>query len=500
MIEIIPQQMKFLSKISFFEFKARVAAHFEAVDDQVRNVLWKKPNLQSLPFEEFRRIVTKQYQSSYLDNPSVSNLPASTEMPKKRKDVHGSWGNKLSEEQQNWYKKPKTDQASEETKTDVEPETDTQDTPEMRPVNEPARPPSEEPPQESTGNRFDWEGLTSNSTMDTADQPMQVARMGGVSTQTSAGQNGTGETPVDLNTRVERGIFTETRTAALPLTFFFSMNRLDRTSPVVFKLRLNCPFDILIDNTFVKQTDNSARVKGISTDIALRSDNSPNPIQYPPATFVCSTPKTATETSFGTVSDANCKPAWRDYYTRVWESYHTIETYYRISCQATPTDQNYETNIFIEEDSYTGSSVSQVIPTNQTYQHYLHWPRVGPNQLSARNQNGPLNQGRKVFEGTWKPGQVQRNTRNDEDIKAWYPTTGAPGAPNPTWVEQKVLLAFADAQAQLSNQQHINVRVDVVYKVQFKDLKREYRYPQAGDGNINALQVPGDILQTPRLP
>lgn len=117
-------------------------------------------------------------------------------------------------------------------------------------------------------------GLTSNS--DTKRPVMEpptsgrpgaeaASRTGAAAVTNGASTAGNGqETAVDLSHKPERGVFTETRTALLNHTAFFSMNKVDKSAPVVLRVRLNAPYSIYDDNTLVAQTINVAKLKGLS--------------------------------------------------------------------------------------------------------------------------------------------------------------------------------------------------------------------------------------------
>lgn len=442
------------------EFKARVLSHFNAVDDQVQNAFMKKPGLSTLPFSEFRKLVTRQGQK----DTSVYNMPKSKRI--KTEDDLGF--------------------------PEIAP------SPRMRERKQPVREMEVDANGETTAesrstspimagdhnaivpNDFDWEGVTSRSAMsNTGDAPMPLARAAiSAGTQTEGGQNGTGETQVDFGNPYERGFFTETRTALLPSTSYFSMARLDKTAPVVLKIRLNAPYNIFRDNTLTQQSQGSPWVKGLNNTLATNVNDATSPLLHYPSNVEGQTIGTGpifarTQSSSGAPLVASAKPGWLPYYERVYESYHVIETFYRITLEAVGGNPQRSFTVFETDDVYTGNSVGNIIPTNQPYTYYQQWRNITTHALRYRDNNS-LGSHKKVIEGVWRPQQINRNTVNDEDIKAWYPTNAEP---SPNWVEQKVLLGFVGDMSELWGAAHINIRVDLVYKVQFKDLRRQFRYP-----------------------
>lgn len=280
------------------------------------------------------------------------------------------------------------------------------------------------------------------------------------------------------------------------------MNVLDKSTPVVFRLRLNSPYNFLLDNTLVAQTIGASFVKGLSNVHHQHGNTSMQPsivADYTfPHTVVGSVAKTATVTSSGSISASAAIPAYRAWYDKQYESYHVIKTDWRVEVESTTNNDGRKLNVFMEYDAYTGSSTGNVIPTNKNLRHYMKWPRV--NNHSMGNYGSGMNEDKdahRVFSGTWTPGTVMKNTKNEEDIKTWY-TTGA--EPSPTWVEQLVVLGMMDDLSTYSTaEESINMRVDCKWLVQFKDLKQFYRYmdDDAASSATTNLVLPDNIRQVP---
>lgn len=299
-------------------------------------------------------------------------------------------------------------------------------------------------------------------------------------------------------------MFTETLTVELPWTGYFSLNVLDKTSPVVFKLRLNSPYNFLLDNQIVVQTIGATFAKGLSNTIHQPGTITvQNPITIDntfPHTVVGAIAKTATTTSGGGISASNAIPAFRSWYDKQYDSYHVIKTDWSIHLESTNNDDQKDVNVFMEYDAYTGSSTGNIIPTNRNLRHYMKWPRVNKHTFGQYG-NGMIEDknAKRTFSGTWTPNTVMKNTKNDEDLKTWY-TTGA--EPSPTWVEQVVLLAMLDDMTSAPTpEQSLNMRVDCKWLVQFKDLKQFYRYmdDEATSASTTNLVLPNDIRQVPYL-
>lgn len=318
------------------------------------------------------------------------------------------------------------------------------------------------------------------------------------------------ETAVNYNVRPEMGIFTETRTAYLPLTMYFSFNRCNRISPVVLKLRLNHPYDILKDNTLVVQNCISngslRRNKGLSNDMAqinfrdvnegylTAKDESMNYVQlYPfPHTVIGATAADNTGTtrhnSYGTIPHSNCRPGYLKWYTALYKMMHTMACDYRITF-LNGADNNACTNAVVYEidESYTAASgTTGLVPTNVAAGRIAHWPRLKKHKILSKHRHDSIG-GPYTIQGTWTPKTNTREVVNEESIKTWYPTAAADTAEtSPLWVEQKTLLAYSD-EFESHYSSFLNVRVDLRYKVQFKDLIPSVRYPYNTETQLNTI-------------
>jgi len=342
---------------------------------------------------------------------------------------------------------------------------------------------------------------------------LRVGASGAAATASGASNaNGTGETQVDMNVRRELGIFTETRTAVLPIRFACSFNTVTQSgSPNVLKIRMNAPYNILGDTSFVLNTEGSGTVQGISTHQALAyTGTNGDPFLAFETTLLPATEPTATTSGSGVVADTSCRPAWRAWYEKMYESYHTIETQYRITFFSPETAVGRRAVVYVDKDVYTSSSVGNVIPVDGN-QYYLNslWKGVEKHIISERIAGQDADKWVKQISGTWRPGVWNKNTQNEEEIKAWYATAAAP---SPVWVENLVLqVRNDDFNTEKTN---LNCLVELRYVVQFKDLKLAFRYPQATGSAVTfttpanpagataAQQVTaaGQILQTPFAP
>jgi len=331
--------------------------------------------------------------------------------------------------------------------------------------------------------------------MGDANKSSMMATASNAASSTS-GSNGTGETPVMLNAQPKLGLFSETHTAILPIRFGVSFNALRYESANnVLKIRMNTPYDILKDTTFVLQTEGGTPLGGVSVNQASAYTAASASTFHPfETTLITSTVPTASTTGSGTVTSANCAPGWRSWFEKIYESYHTIETHYKITLVNPEASVSLRARVHHECDVYTTSSTGNIMPVDASpFDLNSTFKNVKSVIVQERNNNDSPGWIQEIS-GTWRPGEWSKNTLNSEDIKAWY-ATGA--EPTPQWVENLVLLARTD-EFNSNNYMNLNVFVELRYVVQYKDLKATFRYTQPADPTI-ALDTPGDVLQKPNV-
>ena len=304
------------------------------------------------------------------------------------------------------------------------------------------------------------------------------------------GGTGTQETPVLLNTRWELGVFTETRSAILPLRFYLSMNKLDSVQGVAFNLRLNAPYN-LTTTAMVSQTAGATRVKGVSVDAPPDGlTNTSTQLQGYTTGITLATGQALTTSGSGVPPDVDLHPAWRLWYQKLYDSYHVVKTEYRVKFRNARSAIDTDAVVYYDYDVSTANNTGNTMPTNLGQEYYKTWKHVQQVKVAPKAQANGEKYVAKI-EGTWVPGSIAKNTVNATDIKTWY-TTGA--APTPAWTEQLSMVAFLRGGASATT--HLEVEVDVAYYVQYRDLKDTVRYPYAGMPNID-LTTPNDNIQVP---
>lgn len=356
------------------------------------------------------------------------------------------------------------------------------------------------------------------------DEPMEMATM-----SRQAGPSGSNqvakETPIIIATP-SYGL-QETHTTILPWTGYITAAGLNKRTPQQLKIRMNTPWDMLDATTNeIGSTDGAyITTKGLynrqidTTGKFSTSNESRYPVELP-----------------NNATTANERPAWRDYWSRLYEYYTVLGCEYEIilynpvqvkdvrlivaqeqkrfvtgpTTHTFPAIQqfidcgyyNSDCVCAIQYDTYssTATSTGNVMPTTN-YEEIRAYPGI---------KWYPIKGGQKqVIKGTYRPGQAKRNVVNDGDVKTWTKTSEGV----PTSLSEILTLNFFmdpffnarqqdryflnaagdvvtnDAQATGSNiRGAVNMEINLKYIVQFKDLRQQARYP-------NTITTDQDVTQ-----
>jgi hypothetical protein len=319
--------------------------------------------------------------------------------------------------------------------------------------------------------------------------------------QSSLALMGSHETPVDVPRYIQGGFFPETITVKLPIVFYLSANALWKERPVVMRLGLNSPYNILEGNTLVAQTEGSQKSRGLS-NCNSKVDTDTNFTAWDVATnfptvVKGSVPKTSNSTSSGTIADLQCVPSRRTAYEKIYEHYTTLACDYTVECEFAADNYQDKAIVFWQRDCVTQNSQADKLPTDRNLNQMRSYPAMKSTTLEPRNipGRGDFNFKTKI-QGHWEPNTSRRNVINDEEIKTW---TNVGTAPVNNYRETDVFCFFSDWTTEGALEQCINMRIFMEWTVQFKDIKNYIRYPAYGQvvAQPNLIVYPTDFIQTP---
>lgn len=276
--------------------------------------------------------------------------------------------------------------------------------------------------------------------------------------------------------------FRETHTTIIPVDFYGSMNHLalddgldGEVSKNQLRLRMNSPYEPILTPLVNQVAGAGSRLRGFSRDKStVDTVANPSPLFSFPSTLTL---------------DLSITPAWLAYWEKIYQSYTVLETRWEIYLVLASGKSDVKANVMWDYNTYGTSSTGNVMPAAP----YYIMDTWGLNRVKLSyidNDNVRESPNRRIIKGTWKPGMIQRNVKNDGDNKTWI-TVGAP-PDDPAYVEELDLRFFDDPFNFSTTARHINFQVKLFYTVQFKDLQENFRYPNNQDDIT--LDVPSDIL------
>ena len=362
-------------------------------------------------------------------------------------------------------------------------------------------------------------GGTNNE--NTVDAPQALARA-------APGGGGTNpiskETPI-LNAQPSYGL-QETHTTILPWTGWLSVGGLDKTTPAQLKIRMNTPWDMLDVTTATTPADGGAATTKGFYNIQFGANGRYN------NSALCTYPESFNPNT----TEANERPAWREYWAKLYDYYTVLGCEYEIiiynpqvlylteqvilaqadvNGTGTADDalragllgqpngyskQNTDIVCAVQYDTYSASATStgNVMPLTRysevrTYKGIKWYPIPGGQK--------------KVIRGTYKAGQAKRNIVNDGDVKTWTAT----GTTLPNLSEILTLNFWNDpfftgqspstfgttnnpTATGSGRNGCANMEINLKYIVQFKDLKQQARYPNTITTDQDITQILGETI------
>jgi len=223
-----------------------------------------------------------------------------------------------------------------------------------------------------------------------------------------------------------------------------------------------------------------------------------------PVSVIGGTAATATTSSYGAIANDQCKPAHIDWYAKQYEAMHTMETRYKITFYAGSFDDFIDNAVIIEAKNVittkTGTTTNET-REDSNLEKAIQFPNVKRHHLRTPSQHDQrLKKNTYTITGVWRPGQLaDRSVVDDADIKRWYRVgTTAVVDTDPLWIEELVLLGYMDEYCD-SKRTCLNVKVELEYVVQFKDLHKALLYQDVQDYSVPAKVTlsNNDLYQVP---
>ena len=162
---------------------------------------------------------------------------------------------------------------------------------------------------------------------------------------------------------------------------------------------------------------------------------------------------------------------------RLYEQYTVLGCKWKVTVINVNNARGSDIECAVQYDSYsdTNGTVGNIMPqTNyaevKAFKNIKWYAAEG-----ATNENQMANN-TMVMTGTYKPGMISRNIKNDGDVKTWT----AVGAALPN-LKDILTLNFFKSGMNYSTAANtaFNMCVELDYIVQFKDLREQARYPSS---------------------
>lgn len=288
------------------------------------------------------------------------------------------------------------------------------------------------------------------------------------------------ETPISPYPTLEYGL-PNTHTTILPWRSYVSFGFLDHATPLRLQLRMNSVWDMLI-------TD----IVGLANGATIGAKAWYNlPVAPGGANINGATFPAAPVTGAAQVAE---RPQWRDYWGDLYSHYTVLGCKWRATVMATGNTRGADVEVAQHYDSWTDNSTAtgNVVPAApyiemKTFKN-VKWHVI---ECDTAESNSDTNV--KIISGTYKPGTISHNIRNDGDVKTWTTTSLAGGATAPIPALKDVLtldfyrsgMSYAIPAATCGN-----VCIELDYIVQFKDLIQQGRWPNsvtAGQDIVRAI-------------
>ncbi len=303
------------------------------------------------------------------------------------------------------------------------------------------------------------------------DVEMSLARSGGG----GVGNAPSKETPISQYPSLTYGL-QNTHTTIIPWRTWYSVAQPDHGSPIQTNFRMNSVYDMMITTLDTLSSGLTPAGKGAYI----------RPLDGSGANAAGSTfPVTP---SAGTTTGE--RGQWRNYFAEIYEYYTVLGCEWKVTVFNPSTARGAGVRCGVQYDSYsdTATNVGNVMPTGANLSEALAFTGMQWHNCTEMGDTGYTN-GITQFSGTYKPGMVNRNIVNDGDVKTWTAT----GSTTPNLKDILTLNWWQDELSTVpSTRLGVNVKVELKYIVQFKDLKVQARYPTDSIADQDLTQFLGD--------
>lgn len=171
----------------------------------------------------------------------------------------------------------------------------------------------------------------------------------------------------------------------------------------------------------------------------------------------------------------------------MYQYYHVISCEWRITIVNQNTTDGLEMVLATMYESSGTSADGITYPDAATFKHAQFFPKLHFHRNTARNATSSSS-GVTTISDTYVNGMIERAVINDTDAETWTKVGS-----NPTLTENLALLAWLDPMsANGSPTPKCNVEIQMRFKVQYKDVFNQIRFPYDAATAIN-IALPVDL-------
>lgn len=274
--------------------------------------------------------------------------------------------------------------------------------------------------------------------------------------------------------------FQDTHTTIIPYRIYLGFYKDHRSLPIDFRFSLVAP-----GGTVVSAISNVAESATTAySTIANRMIGNASDVAY--SANIHKFPRQG-------VSNA---PGWWSWWTKMYDSYTVLGSQYTVTmknvgyCGSSDVMLGYHIETSTTDDD-TNTAPDNVNYTDAKEWKHLSWqfiPGTGTYQTNSDYDVEEYKPAVSVLSGTYRPGQANRLVQNDQDTETWHRTI------NPPKLRENMHMMFYSSPLSTNSDIRINMELEVKFIVQFKDLKKQLRFPQGADTALSFV-APTDIVQ-----
>ena len=207
-------------------------------------------------------------------------------------------------------------------------------------------------------------------------------------------------------------------------------------------------------------------------------------------------PAVGSQLNFPLTMSSSEAPQWRTWFGKMYQYYTVLGLEYEITLMNPMTGSNvagWDMVAYYFTDSYSATNATTIHPRTRPLAEMEQWPDV---QFMRVPSSGDYDTKKnyRTIKGYYRPGSVRSSVENDEDMRTWTKTGSQPSLTEILTVGCGKAWDHPGASTICPG---LNVRIDMRWIVQFKDLNVQYRWPAGAGQAAITHSAPSEIIYTP---